>query len=387
MRWTRSILLLLIPGALPVEGSEPALPPIDSTAIARRVVGALRPRTGEAAVLVFDPAYYPELTRAFALELEKAGAHPVLALAESPPEVLGPLSAHPANARSREDALVATLEPVFRKASLFFWMPVRATFPGRPLERLVDGSSVRGVHFHWILPVEGKTPLELAAASRLYEKAILETDYAALSNDQDRLIAALRGKSLRLTTPEGTNLRLQVPEDAWFHKNDGELGPERARAARGARDREMEFPVGALRFIPDPGASEGTLVVPRMSVAGDGGEVLGARFEFKAGRVVAASAASNEPALRRLLERVGGDIDKVGEVVIGTNPLLVGRLPSGELPYFGYGAGYLRLSLGDNWESGGPLRTKSGDNLWLFLESATLSAGTTVLVRDGQLAR
>jgi hypothetical protein len=364
------------------------LPPIDAAAIAKRVVGAVQPAPGEAAVLVFDPTYYPELTRAFAVELDRAGAHPVLALAESPLEVLGPLFADPGAARRREDALIALLEPVFRKAALFFWMPVRAPFPGRPLERLVDRSAVRGVHFHWILPIEGKTAVEIAAASRLYEKAILEVDYAALSKEQERLIAALRGRDLRLTTRDGTDLRLRVPDGAWFHKNDGQLPRERARAGRGARDREMEFPCGALRFIPDPSATEGTLVAPRLNVPGAGaGEVTGARFEFRGGRAVASSAASNETGLGRWLEQVGGDIDKVGELVIGTNPLLTGRLPSGELPYFGYGAGYLRVSLGDNWESGGPLRTRTGDNLWLFLEAATLSAGGTPLIRDGELVR
>ena len=67
--------------------------------------------------------------------------------------------------------------------------------------------------------------------------------------------------------------------------------------------------------------------------------------------------------------------------------LLAERLPSGELPYFGYGAGYLRISLGDNWESGGPLRTRTGDNLWLFIEGATLEADGAALVRDGRIVR
>jgi hypothetical protein len=145
-----------------------------------------------------------------------------------------------------------------------------------------------------------------------------------------------------------------------------------------------------LRFIPDAGATQGTLVVPRIAIprAGpEGGVVQGARFEFKAGRVAASSATANEAGLRRLLESIGGDIGKVGEVVLGTNPLLAGRLPSGDLPYYGYGAGYVRVSLGDNWESGGPLRTATGENLWLFLEGATLSTGSSALVRDGQLVR
>lgn len=363
------------------------LPPIDAAAIARRVVGCLHPARGEAAVLVGDPSYYPDLTRAIELELERAGVHPVLTLSFPAPEVAGPLLASPTEAARREAEWVALLSGVFERAALFFWLPARVVPPGRSLERLVDGSRVRGIHFHWLLPPEGRGAAEIAIASRQYQRAILETDHAALSAEQDRLIAALRGRSLRITTPEGTDLRLRVATDAWFHKNDGDLPPARAARGRSARDREMEFPAGALRFIPDASSTQGVLVVPRLADARlktpGGRPVERLRLEFRGGRAAFAGAAANEAAARELLAGIGGDVDKVGELVLGTNPLLVERLPSGELPYFGYGAGYLRVSLGDNWESGGPLRTRTGDNLWLFLEGATLEADGVLVVRDG----
>jgi hypothetical protein len=367
----------------------PALPPIDAPAIARRVVGSLHPARGEAAVIVGDPSYYPDLTRAVELELERAGVHPVFTIALPSRDVVLPLFGDPAEAARREAEWVALLSPVFEKAALFFWMPARLIAPGRSLEKLVDGSRVRGIHFHWLLRPEDRSAEELASASRIYQRAILETDYAALSAEQDRLIAALRGRSLRIRTPAGTDLRVRVPADAWFHKNDGDLPAERARKGRGARDREMELPAGALRVIPDASATEGVLVVPRLAdprlklPAGSTVEQL--RLEFQGGRAGVKAAASNEAAARELLAAIGGDIDKVGELVLGTNPLLVERLPSGELPYFGYGSGYLRVSLGDNWESGGPLRTPTGENVWLFLEGATLEADGVVLVQDGRL--
>jgi hypothetical protein len=368
-----------------------ALPPIDAAAIARRMAATLHPARGEAAVIIADPTYYPDLTRAVELELERAGVHPVLTLAFPPREVVLPLFGDPAEASRRDAEWVALLRPVFERAALFFWMPARILAPGRSLEKLVHGSRVRAVHFHWILPPEGRSAEELALASRLYQRAILDTDPAALSAEQDRLIAALRGRALRLRTPEGTDLRLRVAPDAWFHKNDGDLPPERARQGRGARDREMELPAGALRMIPDPASTEGVLVVPRLAdqrlrlPAGVAVEQL--RLEFAGGRATVKAAASHEAAARELFSAVGGDIDRVGELVLGTNPLLAERLPSGELPYFGYGSGYLRISLGDNWESGGPLRTPNGDNVWLFLEGATLEADGVAVVRDGKLVR
>jgi hypothetical protein len=369
----------------------PPLTPIDAPAIATRVVAALHPAEGEGAVLVSDPSYYPELTRAIELELDRAGVRPVITLNFPAPELVKKLYGDPARAKQLEEGWVRTLQPLFDQSALFFWLPARWVPPGHALEKLVGASRVRGIHFHWLLPLDGRTEDAIRIAGQTYERAILQTDYAALAAEQERLAAALKGRTLRVTTPTGTDLRMRLAPDAWFHKNDGDLSPAEAAAGRGARDREMEFPAGALRFIPEPASVQGQLVIPRLvdprlMIAG-GGVVENLVLEFTDGRAAVKGAAVNESGFRELFGRIGGDIDKVGEVVLGTSPLLGGKFPWGELPYFGYGAGHLRISLGDNWESGGPLRTPHGENLWLFLEGATLEADGTVLVSGGRLTR
>src|SRR5439155_1484575 len=185
-------------------------------------------------------------------------------------------------------------------------------------------------------------------------------------------------RSVRLSDARGTDLRLRVPDDAWFHKNDGDMSPARAAAGRSVRDREMEFPSGALRFIPDVSSTEGRLVVttpvPRTAASPPEADVI--TLEFERGRVVRQHAAKDNVAFARMWTEFGGDIDKVGEIVIGTNPLLAGTLPSGARPYYGYGAGHVRVSMGDNWESGGTNRSPAGRPLWLFLDKPTVeSAG------------
>ena len=60
-------------------------------------------------------------------------------------------------------------------------------------------------------------------------------------------------------------------------------------------------------------------------------------------------------------------------------------IPAGEtsLPYYGYGAGVVRMSLGDNSELGGAVR---GNVVrWLFFPDATVTVGTDVIVQDGKL--
>ena len=70
--------------------------------------------------------------------------------------------------------------------------------------------------------------------------------------------------------------------------------------------------------------------------------------------------------------------------MISTNPALHATLPSGFMPCYGYGAGIVRLSIGDNWESGGSNRSSNGEFL-MFLPHATLSAGGRVVIQDGNI--
>jgi len=70
--------------------------------------------------------------------------------------------------------------------------------------------------------------------------------------------------------------------------------------------------------------------------------------------------------------------------VISANTALAAVLKSGFMPYYGYGAGVVRLAIGDNWESGGHNRSSNGE-LLLFLPGATLSVDGRDLIRNGEL--
>jgi len=319
------------------------------------------------------------------IELSSAGVYPVVAMTFEPLETIEQTPEDSAEAKLRQEAFIAAMRPLFREADIFLWLPARALPPDVRWERLLESSHARGIHFHWIQNLQGKSPEEIIQRSRLYEHAILDTDYAALSAEQDRLVAALRGHALHITTPDGTDLRLRVAQDAWFHKNDGDISPARAKLARSVRDREMEFPSGALRFLPEATSAEGRLVLANSPTAAGTAERV--NIEFVHGHAVRVTARTNEAAFLALWNKTGGDVDKVGEIVLGTNPLLATPLPTGELPYYGYGAGFVRVSLGDNWESGGTNRSPGHRPLWLFLEHATIETENAVLVRDGRLVK
>lgn len=52
-----------------------------------------------------------------------------------------------------------------------------------------------------------------------------------------------------------------------------------------------------------------------------------------------------------------------------------------------HGAGVIRIAIGDNWESGGPLRTSDHQEWWLFVTDGTLTANDAAVVSEGALAK
>jgi hypothetical protein len=72
-------------------------------------------------------------------------------------------------------------------------------------------------------------------------------------------------------------------------------------------------------------------------------------------------------------------------VALGFHPLLAVPEENPWIPYYGYGAGVVRLSLGDNSELGG--RVTGGYVRWNFFVDTTLTVAGEVWVRDGTLVR
>lgn len=386
---THKRILVAIAAALlagpPVRAQEgKTLPPIDFGRWARYIVrDFFDVQPHEKVVVMADPSYYPELLDALRAELLEARAIEVGTVLFDGRDVFARRRKAQPRASDPQFKQIAdaAMRRLYQDTDIFLWLPYRYGTGSergdwRILEHLVEGTSVRGLHFHWVQGLDQLSQDEIDTLSRLYAAA-LDVDYAALSAHQDRVMAAIRGGSIRVTTPLGSDLRIAVPQDAWFHKNDGRMTRERAAQARSVRDREMELPAGALRFIPNVTSVDGQLVVPSW---GGGQDV---RFEFKAGRIVSVRARAGEENVRKAWARETGDKDKLGEMVIGVNPKLPARGPGGRPPYYGYGAGVLRIALGDNWESGGTNR--SSLEAWFWFTDATITSGERAVVKEGEL--
>lgn len=243
----------------------------------------------------------------------------------------------------------------------------------------------RTIHFHWegAYSLDGSMLPVTPERGSLYERVLRDTDYAALAAMQSDFERAVRGVPVHVSTPSGTDLTFQVG-DRPVTRQDGDASAGRARSARNLIDREVELPAGAIRVAPIEESVNGQIAFPPGMWAGE--RVEGLVMRFTAGRVTGWSARTGSEAVERELAQAGDGGRSFREFALGFNPLLA--IPaSGErwIPYYGYGAGVVRLSLGDNTELGG--RVGGGYVRWNFFTDATVAVGGMTWVSGGTMTR
>ena len=245
-----------------------------------------------------------------------------------------------------------------------------------------DGAAV---HFHWLengsaFPIPGQPLPPLHVIDATYQRALLNTDYKGLSQIQQRFEQSLRGEEIRVTTPLGTDLRFRVGSRP-VNRQDGDASRVRANNGVILIDREIELPAGALRVAPLEETVEGTLAFPPSQW--DGQAVLGLKLRFAEGLVVNISADSGLTSVEAEMTGAGSAGRSFREFALGFNEELAVPERNPWIPYYGYGAGVVRLSLGDNSELGG--KVTGGYFRWNFFTDATVIVGDQVWVQDGKL--
>ncbi len=343
-------------------------PPVNEAALAARLLAMTKPAPGERAILLFDPTYYPGITTRLREALHNGGVQTYTLVEDTPEMVARYRNDEQAHERRVED-VVETLGPLFKRADIFYWMPVRGYADDLRWERLVEASRVRSVHFHWLLPFPGsRTRDEIAVASSDLEKRSLEVDLEDQARKQEALAGALRGQTVRVTTPAGTDLTFKVPTGQWFHFGHGDASKVRAARARSVRDRQIELPVGGLHLVPEADGVEGVLVTPRIFQSGE--VVRDARLKFVRGRIAEMSAAAGLDWIRDQIITIGPDGDKIGTLFFNTHPMVSN------------GVG---VDVGSNWENGGSNRAVGMRRMSMRLSDATVTVQGRVLVDRGRI--
>jgi hypothetical protein len=241
----------------------------DWTRIARLIVrDALRLAPGERVLIHADPTYFPALTEAVRVEVNRAGAVELAVhMLHSPG-----LERVRKELRRREDPVIRAQEDqavagLFALADVYIWLPTSWAYNVWQTEEIIRSWPGRAVHFHWIMDVSMDAGL-FRRLSELYDTA-LWVDYAALTAHQRRVVGALQDAEIEVTDPRGTRLGFEL-RGAHFHLGNGDASKafiEGHARPGSARDREVELPAGAIRTV-DIERAEGVLVTPPESFAG-----------------------------------------------------------------------------------------------------------------------
>jgi hypothetical protein len=384
--WMAGAVLLM---STTLVAQTPATPAVDWDAIADRIVTQMGLKPGERVLLVADPAEFPELRPRLRERVRRAGAVD-LGCWEVLRPARGSAELAAAGQKSRE-----AMRGLLRNVDLAVMLPGASPDDAEyaAMQDLLNEGHGRTIHFHWrgggapsAVEIPGHPLPADSEIDAFYQKALLGTDYAALGESQRRFEAALRGGEVRVTTPAGTDLRFRIG-DRPVNRQDGDASAARAAAGRILIDREIELPAGVIRVAPLEESVEGTIAFPPADWGGPdgGGKAEGLKLRFFHGKVVEVSAAQGKEAVESELAQGGDAARSFREFALGLNPALAIPDERPWIPYYGYGAGVVRLSLGDNSELGGKVK---GDYVrWNFFPDATVTVGGEVWVRDGKLVR
>jgi hypothetical protein len=348
--------------AATAQAPPPALP---YESMARRIVTALQPAPGERAILRSDDVAMPELVAPLRAALEATGIE-VSVLGFGPGvDLAGELS----------------------RSTIYVYLPLarETTLPAAEAEALgkwLDAGTGRQIHFHWTGITTG-TDGEAIAVPPTFDRlhvAALDADEAALRHRLSRAAELLRNREIRVATPAGTDLRFRIG-DRPICLQDGNASQAAVSSKPLRVDKEIELPAGVLRVAPIEESVTGTLAIPMLRIGADTARMV--QLDFVRGRVSDVRAEAGADAVRALLAKSPA-LTGFRELGIGFNPALVVPPNQPAIPYAGYGAGMVRLSLGDNSELRG--QVSGGTVRWLFFPDATVTAGATLLVDRGRLA-
>ncbi|HSJ62419.1 MAG TPA: aminopeptidase [Gemmatimonadaceae bacterium] len=370
-----ALLAIFVPATVHAQSA------LDLERIADAIVRRAGLRPGERILLVGEAGRFDPLVPLLRAAITRAGATDLGALTGSGAPLAGAPTpfVHAAAGLDR-----AALAAHFRDVDLAVMLPGAevAHPPYAAMQDVLREGRGRTIHFHWTgaSDLNGIPIPESPRVDSVYQRALLETDYVALAGAQRALESAMRSAETRVTTPQGTDLRFQIGNRP-FTRQDGDASALRAEHARNLIDREIELPAGAIRVAPIEESVSGTIALPLS--AWNGRPVRDLVLRLERGRIVEIRAAEGREAVVAELTEGGEGACWFREMALGLNPLLAIPEDDPWIPYYGYGAGVVRLSLGDNRELGGTVG--GGYVRWNFFINATVTVGDDTWVADGKV--
>lgn len=223
-------------------------------------------------------------------------------------------------------------------------------------------------------PLAKRFGMSKAELTRLFWDAV-NVDYAQLKTTGEVVRNALKkGQQLRLTNPNGTDLKMSVVNRPVF-VSDGVLTDEKVK--KGGASCLVWLPAGEVYLAPVPGTAEGKVVIDRSWY--DEKEIRDLKLTFKAGKLTEMSAKSGGESLKVAYDAAGPGKEAFGLIDIGTNP----NFPATTRVLTYIPAGMVTIALGgDSWAGGSNNSEFSYEG---FQGNSTVEVDGKVLVQAGVL--
>ena len=396
-QWTA--VLCLLPGWCWAQDRTLPQHTMDFEALAGRIVQQLALEPGERVIAVGHPGIFEDIVPHLRYHIMAAGGIDLgmIDILKTPYRQDWDQAVIRSGFEASTAAYVELLEDVDAAIMLPGANPVHPAY--KAMQRLLveRGGPRRTIHFHWtdaysssgntygltgvtVLPGHAVPPMQVI--DRTYQNAVLNTDLVALAQAIAAFAKALRDAEVRVTSPAGTDIRFRVGNRDIIEQN-GNASAARMRAGAPFLTREVEIPAGAVRVAPVESSVTGKVVYPLS--AWNGHTVTNATLTFAAGVLADASADNGQTHLVAELAAAPKETMRFGQFALGFNPLLaLSEDGAAWIPYFGYGAGIVRLGIGNNQELGGAVAGRYFRWRDLLID-ATVTLDGTVWVKDGRL--
>ena len=357
---------------------------LDFAKLAQKMVELTEIQSAEGVLLVMEPGDFNPIIDEIKKQVEAKGGSYLGALSISdhqPDEWSTDFTKRCENVSEEE------LRQLFEEVDLGIMLPgaTPADLPYKLLQDMLQSESRRTIHFHWAgaYDLNGNLLSMDDEIGSFYQNVVLNTDYNQLASAQVDFEDAMRNNEIQVTTEAGTDIRFSIG-DRPVTKQDGNASASRAMMGKNLIDREIEIPSGAIRVAPIESSVNGTIAFP--DALWDDEEVNGLKVQIENGKIVNVEAEKGRDAVLREMEKAGEAGSSFREFALGFNPLMpIQQVHRPWIPYYGYGAGVVRLSLGDNTELGG--KVTGGYVRWNFFPNATVTVGEEVWVDNGTLVK
>lgn len=347
-------------------------------------------KPGEPVLVVGTPEYM-QVLEDIAVQVQKAGGSPMIAVQSDRLMRLSYDSVPPARDADRPEAILAlfkafpaiiVLEGV-SEAAVRHVAAERIEARGKAWQSVA--AEITRLNRRQVYLGNGMFPTEENARKHGMSREELDrmfwdgvrVDPTALAAAGEAVRAALRtGKTVRITSPAGTDLTLGLAGNPPYF-SDGAITAEDAKS--GAASQMVWLPAGEVYVRIASGSANGTIVTDRLTFEGD--EIEGLRAEVNNGRVTSLTASKGIERLKARYDAAGEGKDAVSVLSIGVNPNITIAENSKLRTWMP--AGMVTISIGGDTFAGGSNNASFG--FPMFLTAAQVTVDGKPIVENGKL--